>query len=147
MSENNPSLFDVSIEFSKSHLFFPNIILWILAGLFVLIVILYGGSFFRDIKSGKRKIHFFCENYDKFRLISTFILLPAYIYMMDVIGEYYPNSGLGFLLATIPFMLILSLIYVHNLDRKKALIIVINSALSPLFVWYTFGTLFNISLP
>jgi hypothetical protein len=36
---------------------------------------------------------------------------------------------------------------VHNLDRKKLLLIGMNSIVSPCIAWYVLAEMFNISLP
>ncbi|PIE35753.1 tripartite tricarboxylate transporter [candidate division KSB3 bacterium] len=147
MEGGTPSFFQISIDFNESHTFFPMIILWILLILLAIITIVYGIPFFRDIRSGKRNPSFFVEQFDKLRLFGTLILAIVYFILMDAVGMLFPNMGFGFLFVSIPFMFVLSLLYAHNIDRKKLLVIGINSILAPCIAWYILGNLFNISLP
>jgi hypothetical protein len=141
------SLFQISIDFNESHLFFPTLILWLLLFLLAAILIVFGMPFLHDLRSGKRQPSFFIENFDKLRLFGTLFWSMIYFIMMDVVGAQFPNMGLGFLFVSMPFMFILSLLYAHDIDRKKLLIISINSILAPGLAWYILGELFNISLP
>ena len=115
--------------------------------LLVIIAVLYGRKFYQDIRSGRRRVRFFQKNYDKIRLFGTIIGVVIYFVLMDYVGTLFPNTGLGFLLVSIPFMLFLSLLYVHDLDRRKAIIILLNSTIAPVTAWYILGNLFNITLP
>lgn len=145
--ENNSSIFSVQIDFSQSHLIFPTIILWFMAILLVVIAVLKGPAFIADIRSKKRQLRFFEENYDKVRLLGTIVIVPVYFYLMDLVGTLFPNLGMGFLLVSIPFMASISLLYVHDLTRRKAIIIGVNALIAPSIAWFVLGYLFNITLP
>ena len=147
MDEGVSSLFQVSIDFDRSHLFFPTIILWLLAILLAAIIVTSGIPLLRDVKSGKRKLSFFAENLDKFRLFGSLLLLLIYFIAMDAVGRLFPNMGFGFLFMSIPFMFCTSLLYVHDINRKKLILISLNSIVAPGVAWYVLGNLFNISLP
>ncbi len=147
MQEGILSVFQVSIDFDESHLFFPIIILVLLAVVLLAILIRFGPSFLREIKNGTRKLSLFEENFDKFRLFGSLLLLVVYFIAMDAVGRLFPNMGFGFLFMSIPFMLLTSLLYVHNLDRKKMMLICVNSLVAPCIAWYVLGNMFNISLP
>lgn len=148
MQDTLTSWFKVSIDFKQSHLFFPTIIVWILLILGGAILIVYGIPFVRDVKSGKRKkTAMFVENFDHLRFWGTLALMIFYVMAMKHVGELFPNMGFGFLFATIPFMFVLSLLYVHEIDRRKIALITINSLLVPGISWYVLGNLFNLSLP
>lgn len=148
MQDPLTSLFKVSIDFKQSHLFFPTIIAWILLILGAAILIIYGIPFLRDLKRGKRKKSaMFTENFDHFRFWGTLALMVLYVMAMKYVGALFPNMGFGFLFATIPFMFILSLLYAHAIDRRKIVLISINSLLVPGISWYVLGNLFNLTLP
>ena len=147
MEGGGSSLFQISIDFDQSHLFFPTIIFWLLLILLAAILIVFGIPFFRDLRSGKRKPSFFVENFDKLRLFGTLLLSVVYFITMDAVGMQFPSMGYGFLFVSMPFMFILSLLYAHNIDRKKLIVISVNSILAPGIAWYILGNLFNISLP
>lgn len=141
------NLLSIKVDFDQSHLFFPKIIMWLLLFLFVLIVVLYARQFLKDVRAGRRSIRFFQENYDKIRLFGTIAAVIIYFILMDYVGVLFPNTGYGFLFVSIPFMMSLSFLYVHDLSKKKTIIILLNSIIAPLAAWYILGNLFNISLP
>lgn len=147
MGDSVSTLLSIKIDFEQSHMFFPNIIMWLLLFLFILIVVLYGKQFLEDLTAGRRSIRFFQENYDKIRLFGTIGAVIIYFILMDYVGTLFPNTGLGFLLVSIPFMMCLSFLYVHDLNKKKTIIILLNSTIAPAAAWYILGNLFNITLP
>lgn len=147
MGDSVSNLLLIKIDFDQSHMFFPRIIMWLLLLLFLLIVILYGGQFLKDVRAGRRSLRFFEENYDKIRLFGTVVAVIIYFILMDYVGVLFPNTGLGFLLVSIPFMMCLSFLYVHDLNKKKTIIILLNSIIAPGAAWYMLGNLFNITLP
>jgi tellurite resistance protein TehA-like permease len=121
--------------------------MWVLLLLLVAISIVYGIPFLRAVSRGEKTPSFSVKHFDKVRFFGTIILTIAYFLSMDYVGGFFPNMGLGFLLMSIPFMLLLSLLYVHNLDRRKVLLIGLNSLISPGVAWYVLANMFNISLP
>ena len=140
-------LFKVHIDFDQSHLFFPHIVEWVLLVLFIAIVVIYGPGYFRDVRAGRKKLPFQSVPFDKLRFFGTLALTVAYFQSMDVVGDFFPNEGLGFLFMSIPFMLVLSLLYVHGITRRKLVVIGLNALIAPSIAWYTLENLFNISLP
>ncbi len=147
MGDSASKFLSIKIDFDQSHMFFPKIIMWLLLLLFILIVVLYGRQFIKDVKEGRKSLKFFEENYDKIRLFGTIGAVIIYFILMDYVGEFFPNTGLGFLLVSIPFMMCLSFLYVHDLNRKRTIIILLNSIIAPVAAWYILGNLFNITLP
>ena len=128
-------------------MFFPTIVMWVLLLLLGVIFIVYGIPFIRAVGKGEKELSFSAEHIDKLRLFGTVFLTIAYFLSMDYVGTFFPNMGLGFLLMSIPFMFLLSLLYVHNLGRKKLLMISLNSFIAPGIAWYVLAKMFNISLP
>ena len=66
---------------------------------------------------------------------------------MDYVGEYFPNTGLGFLFTSVVFIFVLSLLYVHGLNRHKWLVLSLNALIAPSVAWFVLAHLFNITLP
>lgn len=81
------------------------------------------------------------------RLPGTLVLTVAYFLLMDYVGAFFPNMGFGFLFVSIPFIFCLSMLYVHDLDRKKLIAIVLNAIIAPSVAWLLLAKLFNITLP
>ncbi|UTW11492.1 tripartite tricarboxylate transporter TctB family protein [Marinobacterium rhizophilum] len=147
MSQTLTSLLEVSIDFDQSHLFFPRLVLVMLAGMLLLIAVLNRGRLAEIVRTRGANLAFFEANADKFRLFSTLVLIVVYFVSMDFVGQLFPNTGLGFLLCSIVFVALLSLVYVHEITRSVLLVIGCNALFAPLTVWYVLGSLFDITLP
>ncbi|SFJ80570.1 Tripartite tricarboxylate transporter TctB family protein [Halobacillus dabanensis] len=131
-------LLTVELTFSEYHIIFPRIIITILLILGAMIVFRY---FYKRVKQGsskKREFSFFMANYDKSKLFGSAILLFLYPFMMEL---------LGFLISTILFMFVITLLFIGKV-QKKALFTSLTNALATTFVvWYVFGQVFDITLP
>lgn len=147
MGSDLKQLFDVHIEFSRSHLVFPTIIGWVLVVLFGAIVVVYGPGLVRDFRSGKRSLSLSGGAFDKFRFLATIGLTIAYFQSMDVVGSLFPNKGYGFLIMSIPVVFLFSLLYVHGLTVRKLVVIGLNAVILPSLAWYVLKVLFRVSLP
>jgi hypothetical protein len=147
MDSGQSSIFQVSIDFATSHLFFPKLIIYFLLFLLALIVIFYGIPKLKRIMSGAEKFSISTQHIDKIRLLGTLVLTVAYFMLMDYVGQFWPNTGLGFLFVSIPFIFLLSLLYCHEMTRRRLMLMVLNAALAPSIAWYVLAQLFNISLP
>nr|WP_321462493.1 tripartite tricarboxylate transporter TctB family protein [uncultured Cohaesibacter sp.] len=157
------SLFKVSIDFSQSHLFFPNIIHWILLILALLIALTEGPRYLRkrralalegngSDKAAASKVagkvaSKVASKVDWLRLIGMLVLTILYFFAMEPVGEIFPNTGLGFLLTSIPFMFLLSILFVHEPGRREFVTIALSSIISPTIAWYVLAHIFQITLP
>lgn len=139
------SLNSVSIDFDQSHLFFPRIVITLVAILAVVILVTNFRPVMRAIRSGRYQ--FFVKNADFFRLLVTLALIPAYFWLMDFIGMVLPNMGLGFLLSSIPFVFLMSMLYCHEKTRRNVIIISANALIAPTFVWVVLYHFFLVSMP
>lgn len=140
-------LFSVSIDFETSHLFFPTIIHWILGGLFALILLTKVAPFMAAVKRGERSLPIIGESRDNLRFFGTFALIAAYFYLMTVIGDLFPYTGYGFLFVSMAFVLLMSLLYLHEWTKKAFIIVVINAVVAPTLAWFVLAKLFTITLP
>jgi hypothetical protein len=147
MENGISSLLKVKINFAESHTFFPTIVFWVLLFLLLLIFLFNGIPYLRGLRSGKRKLGFSLVRVDKLRFVGTLVLTIAYFLLMDYVGAFFPNQGLGFLFVTIPVIFLLSLLYMHEVARTKILAISLNALIAPALAWYVLAQLFNISLP
>ena len=126
-------------QYSSSHMFFPKIVMAILAVLGLCIVIPW------LVKKIRRKEplfpkdkRFFAENYDKVKLFGTLILLVLYILALEWIG---------FVPAGLIFVFLFNVLYCGTLQWKSLLTAAIITVVFVLGVWLVFGKLFNITLP
>ena len=140
-------LFTVSIAFEQSHLFFPRIIHWLLLIMLVLILLVQGLPYLREVRAGNRSLPFTTGHFDRLRFFGTIVLTIVYFLAMQYVGEFYPNTGFGFLFMSIPYMFALSWLYLHQHDRRHLLLIAINAVVAPLVAWYVLAQLFAITLP
>ena len=147
MDNDASSLFNVTIDFDQSHLFFPMIVQWVLLILLVAIILIYGPGYIRDVRAGRKKLPFQGIPFDYLRFFGTIFLTIVYFLTMDYVGEFFPNEGLGFLFMSILFLFVLSLLYVHGITRRKLIVITVTSLIAPTVAWHVLANLFNISLP
>lgn len=147
MSQSLSSLLEVSIDFDRSHLFFPTLISVLIGVMLVWIVVVNRHTLVAKLKGEQGGFAFWEPDADKFRLFATLVLVVAYFYLMDVVGQLFPNTGFGFLLTSIPFMFLLSIVYVHGITRRVLVVITLNSLIAPCAAWYLLGQLFGITLP
>lgn len=147
MEDRFSSLFNIKIDFAQSHNYFPTIVLWVMLFLLLLIFIFNGLPYLRELKAGKRQLKLSVAHVDKLRLLGTLALTIAYFMLMDYVGMLFPNMGYGFLFVSIPFIFLLSLLYVHEICRRKIVIISLNALIAPSIAWVVLAKLFNITLP
>lgn len=140
-------LLKVQIDFERSHLLFPTIIEWVLAGLVLAIIIVHGPELLAQWRGGAIRDRLAHWQVDRKRLFGCLALTLAYFIAMEPIGTLYPNSGIGFLLSSIVYGFALSLLFVRNLNRHKWILIALSSVLTPLLVWLVFAHVFRITLP
>ena len=147
MASGQNSIFQVTIDFATSHMFFPKLVIIFLLFLLALIFLIYGIPKIKQITSGEHKIQRGTKKMDKLRFFGTIVLTVIYFMLMDYVGQFFPNTGLGFLFVSIPFIFLLSLLYSHGMVKSKFIVIVINAVLAPSIAWYVLAQMFNISLP
>ena len=140
-------MFTITIDFEQSHLFFPNIIHWMLLILVVLILVFEAPAYFREVRAGSKSLPFSKGPFDAPRFAGTLALTLAYFLAMPWVGSFFPNTGLGFLIMSIPYMAALSLLYLHTRDRKHLVRAGLNAVIAPVVAWFILAKLFAITLP
>ncbi|MCG7599188.1 tripartite tricarboxylate transporter TctB family protein [Halomonas sp. McH1-25] len=141
------SLFEVSIAFEESHLFFPRIVSWVLVGLLAIILLSKSNRIAPALRRAGQAVTQGGDGFDRKRFFGTILLIVIYFYMMAVVGDIFPNTGFGFLFVSIPFIFLLSMLYVEHSTRKNILIIAVTAAIAPTLAWYVLSQLFRITLP
>lgn len=133
----------VTIDFQTSHLLFPTIIACVLGllGLAILVRdrrrIATSGAYWADIL-GKM---------DKLRFFGTIALTLIYFSLMVPVGDFWPNTGLGFLLCSIPFVFLSGLLFLRDRGVRSLLTVTVISLAVPTIVWWLFTEVFFLSLP
>lgn len=140
-------LLKVQVDFNQSHLLFPTIVEWLLGLLLLLIALTHGPQWLARVRGGSVKAKSAGRPVDWKRLGGCLALTVVYFAAMEPVGTLRPNTGIGFLLCSIVYGLLLSWLFVHEIDRRKALLLGASSVLTPLVVWALFAYLFKITLP
>lgn len=133
----------VTIDFQTSHLVFPTIIGSVLLLLGAAIVatrwrrIAGAAGYWSDIFTAM----------DKMRFFGTIALTLVYFLLMVPVGDFWPNTGLGFLICSIPYVALSGLLYLHERTASAMAVLGVVSVVAPLLVWWVFAHVFFLTLP
>ncbi|PRY76620.1 tripartite tricarboxylate transporter TctB family protein [Yoonia maritima] len=133
----------VSIDFEQSHLVFPRLIAVVLAILLIAIII-------RDHKRILNALPYWkgvFQNMDKMRFLGALGVTLLYFSLMVPVGNIWPNTGSGFLICSIPFVLIIGLLFMHERPMRSVISLSIVSVVGPVSVWWLFTYPFFLTLP
>lgn len=133
----------VTIDFQSSHLLFPIIIGCVLAVLGLAIFIRERS---RIATSGSHWRRIFTQM-DKLRFFGTLALTLAYFSLMVPVGNFWPNTGLGFLFCSIPFVFLAGLLFMHLHTVRSVLVLATVAVLVPSLIWWLFTEVFFLTLP
>ncbi len=137
------SLTSITIDFERSHLVFPRIVGVVLFDLLVAILIrdrrriAGAGTYWRDVMAEMDKVRFF----------GTLGLTLLYFSLMVPVGNIWPNTGRGFLFCSMPFVMAIGLLYMHERTVRKAVALAVVAVVGPVFVWWLFTYPFFLTLP
>jgi len=145
--ESLSNLLKVHVDFDRSHLLFPTIIEWVLGILLLAIIVVHGREVLEQWRASGLRRRIAQWQVDRKRLFGCLALTLVYFAAMEPVGQVYPNAGVGFLLTSIAYGLLLSWLFVHGTSRRKWVLISLNSVLTPLVVWLVFSHVFRITLP
>ncbi len=133
----------VTIDFETSHLIFPTIIATVLTLLFLTIVIrdrsriAGSGAYWRQTFASMDKVRFF----------GTLVLTLIYFWLMVPVGNMWPNTGMGFLICSVPYVFAVGLLYLHERSLRNMIPVAIMAAVAPPLAWWLFSYIFFLSLP
>lgn len=133
----------VTVDFDTSHLIFPALIAVILAILGVAILITNrreiagAGAYWRDVFG----------RMDRVRFLGTIAVTVLYFSLMVPVGNVWPNTGLGFLICSIPYVFLTGLLFLHHRSFRDVLPVAITAVVAPTLVWWMFTYLFFLTLP
>ena len=140
-------LFTVTIDFQQSHLFFPHIVHWMLFSILALILVFEAPGYIREVRGGRKSLPFTRGTFDTLRFVGTLALTLVYFLAMPWVGDFFPNTGLGFLIMSIPYMAALSLLYLRERSRRHLVQVGLNAIIAPVVAWFVLAKLFAITLP
>ncbi|WP_158585696.1 tripartite tricarboxylate transporter TctB family protein [Pseudooceanicola sediminis] len=133
----------VTIDFDTSHLIFPTLIACVL-GLLGLAVLI------RDRARIAATVPYWRGLFaamDKVRFLGALVLTLLYFSLMVPVGNIWPNTGMGFLLCSIPYLLATGLLFMHERPLRQVLPLLIVAVFGPVFVWWLFTYPLFLSLP
>ena len=133
----------VSVDFDTSHLVFPTIVAVVLAILGVAIVIRER----RAIAGAGAYWSGVLEGMDKPRFLGTLALTVLYFSAMVPVGYRFPNTGLGFLICSVPYVLATGVLFLHRRTWRGVLPVAVTAVVAPTAVWWLFTELFFLTLP
>lgn len=137
------SLTAVSVDFDTSHLIFPRLIggMLLLLGAAILLrrrrALAGAGAFWAD----------WARRCDKPRFFGAIGLTLAYFLLMVPVGDLWPNTGMGFLLCSIPFVFLSGLLFMHDRAARPVATLLAVALIAPGAVWWLFTDLFFLTLP
>ena len=133
----------VTVDFGTSHLIFPTLVGIVLAllGIAILVTnrrqIAGSGGYWRGI----------LHDMDKARFVGTVVLTIVYFLLMVPVGNVWPNTGLGFLICSIPYVFLTGALFLHRRAPRDLLPVAIAALVAPTLVWWLFTDLFFLTLP
>ncbi|WP_428929316.1 tripartite tricarboxylate transporter TctB family protein [Marinibacterium sp. SX1] len=133
----------VTIDFDTSHLIFPTIIGCLLAVLGAAILwtrrrqILTAGGYWSGI----------LRDMDKIRFGGTLVLTLVYFLAMVPVGDIWPNTGLGFLVCSVPYVILTGVLFLHERTVATIWPVALAGVVAPLLVWWLFTEIFFLTLP
>ena len=133
----------VTIDFQSSHLVFPTLIgtVLLVLGLAILVTrrqaIAGAGQYWSQTLAAM----------DKPRFFGTIALTVVYFLLMVPVGDVWPNTGMGFLICSIPFVALSGLLYLQERTRSAVAVLGLVAVAAPLLVWWMFAHVFFLTLP
>ncbi len=133
--------FAASVDFDRSHLLFPTLVIWLLALLGLAILATRWRAIAGGLRGGGLGIA------DPMRFGGTLGLIVVYFLALPAVGRMFPNTGLGFLICSVPFVMALAVLFMDLRTRPTLIIAAATAILAPFGVWLVMARAFNISLP
>ncbi|MGX9575586.1 tripartite tricarboxylate transporter TctB family protein [Mesorhizobium sp. f-mel] len=133
----------VTIDFQTSHLVFPTLIGGILLFLGMAILVTRRQA----IAGAGRYWSQTLAAMDKPRFFGTIALTLVYFLLMVPVGDIWPNTGMGFLICSIPFVALSGLLYLQERTRSAIAVLGVVAVAAPLLVWWVFAHVFFLTLP
>jgi hypothetical protein len=133
----------VKIDFATSHLVFPTLIgiILLILGAAILITqrreVMGSGAMWRETFA----------RMDKPRFLGALCLTVLYFTLMVPLGDFWPNTGMGFLLCSIPFVALTGILFMHERTVRGLVPVFIVALVGPFLVWWLFSDIFFLTLP
>jgi len=136
-------LTQVTIDFQTSHLVFPILIGLVLALLGAAILV-------RDrraiLTSGQMWAQVW-HSMDRVRFFGALALTVIYFLTMVPVGDFWPNTGYGFLICSVPYVALLGLLFMHERSARNVVTVLAVAGIAPPIIWWLFSEVFFLTLP
>jgi hypothetical protein len=66
---------------------------------------------------------------------------------MVPVGSIWPNTGLGFLICSIPYVFLTGALFLHHRGLRDLIPVAVTAIVAPTLVWWLFTDLFFLTLP
>jgi hypothetical protein len=133
----------VTIDFQTSHLVFPMLVGCVLLALGTAILL----TRWRAIAGSGQYWSRILATTDKLRFFGTIVLTLIYFLVMVPVGDFWPNTGMGFLLCSIPYLMLCGLLYLREWSARLVATLGIVAVVAPILVWWVFADVFFLTLP
>ena len=133
----------VQVDFATSHLIFPTLIGVVLLILGAAILITQRGSVLASSAMWRETF----ARMDKLRFFGGLALTVLYFSLMVPVGEIWPNTGMGFLVCSIPFVALTGILFMHERTLRGVVPVLVVAIAGPLLVWWLFSDIFFLTLP
>lgn len=133
----------VKIDFATSHLIFPTLVGAILALLGIAILITERRNILASGKMWRKTF----ATMDRLRFFGALGLTVLYFSLMVPVGDIWPNTGMGFLLCSAPFVFLAGVLFMHDRNPRQLVPIAIVAVVAPLLIWWLFNDVFFLTLP
>ncbi|WP_101846233.1 tripartite tricarboxylate transporter TctB family protein [Halobacillus sp. Marseille-P3879] len=131
-------LLTLEMSYSEYHLIFPKIVLIALGITILMLIGRFVLKFIRERKGFISMKRLLSSDFNRLKFFASLGLLFVYPLLMN---------GLGFVISTVIFMIVLTLILMGRVNKKALMVSVTNSLTTTIVVWYVFGRVFDITLP
>ncbi|MEM5467301.1 tripartite tricarboxylate transporter TctB family protein [Celeribacter marinus] len=133
----------VVIDFEQSHLLFPRLVATVL-GLLLLTILLRDRK--RILNAGQTW-RITLNRMDKPRFFGAIALTLMYFSSMVPVGNVWPNTGMGFLLCSVPFVFCVGALFMHDRPKRALGVLALIAIVGPTCVWWLFTYPFYLTLP
>ena len=83
---------------------------------------------------------------DRPRFFGTLALMVIYFFLMEPVGSLWPNTGMGFLLCSVPFVFLSGVIFMHEHGPRPLALLALISVTGPSLIWWLFAEVFFLTL-
>lgn len=135
------------IEFEQSHLFFPRIISIVVILLLGLVLIQHRTPIRETLTEVSKRGWWTVGYAERKRLWGTLGLTLVYFGAMPVVGRFWPNSGFGFLICSMPYLFLLACLIGSDQESKHIRLFALTALVAPLAVWLVMNRGLGITLP